>query len=84
MIVHGLKWFKKNCRLEADGYYYYYKGKRRDGYMPLIGIDLCGRKVEKEDNRYKVHGGTKIDNTIVFEFTYMPLWFFEKEGMEIE
>jgi hypothetical protein len=52
--------------------------------MPLIGIDLCGRKVEKEDNRYKVPGGVRINDTIVFEFNYMPLWFFGKEEMEIE
>lgn len=55
MRVHNFKWFKKNCRLEVDGYYY----KNELGYMPLKGIDLCGKKVEKEMKRYKVPGGGK-------------------------
>lgn len=80
MRVHSLKWFKKNCRFEVDGYYY----KKEPGYMPLKGIDLCGKKVVKEGNRYSVPEGVKIENFVFREFTFMPLWFFEKEGLEIE
>lgn len=84
MRVHSIEWFKKNCWYgNIHGYYgYFYLDK--SGYMPDEGIDICGKKVIKVGKRYKVPEGVKINDTIVKEFIYMPLWFFEKEGMEIE
>lgn len=81
MRVHSFKWFKKNCKFEVDGYYY----KNEIGYMPLKGIDLCGKKVIKKGNRYSVPGGVKINGIFMEVFTFMPEWFFEKEkDLEIE
>jgi hypothetical protein len=82
MRVHSFKWFKKNCVFYKNKYYYdiSYKG----GCMPLKGIDLCGKKVVKIGNRYKVPEGVKIDDIIEFEFTFMPEWFFKKEKGELE
>lgn len=82
MRVHSLEWFKENCRFERNGYYYYNNNK--NGYMPLNGIDLCGKKVIKVGNYYKVPRGIKINDTIIFKFYYMPEWFFEKGELELE
>jgi len=80
MRIHNFEWFKNNCIFKADGYYY----KNELGCMPLVGINLCGKKVIKVGKRYNVPEGVKIKDDVVREFTYIPLCFFEKEGMEIE
>ena len=83
MRIHSLEWFKKNCRFEraTNGYYSY---KDKNGYMPLMGADLCGKKVIKIGNLYRVPGGVKINNTVVERFSYMPGWFFDKRELELE
>lgn len=83
MKVHSFEWFKKNCRFKetTNGYYSY---KDKNGCMPLKGIDLCGKRVIKVGDRYKVPEGVKINNIVVREFSYIPKWFFEKGELELE
>ena len=82
MRVHSFEWFKKNCEFYDN--VYYYGSDRKGGCMPLEGIDLCGKKVVKTGNQYKVPGGVKINNTVVERFSYMPGWFFDKRELELE